>query len=373
MTVTSFRIRYPRKRLARGLVRLAGRLLLPLLFRLEITGRDGFPRSGPLLIVGNHTAAMEAVLLTIYSPRQIEMLSAADTPAERATEAIADFYGVIPLHRGSYDRAALESALDVLQQNGFIGLFPEGGIWEEGKKKALPGIAWLSCHSGAPVLPVGFSDTSGALHAAGKLRRPKLSMHIGELIPPARLPAGKPRKTTLQEYADMVMEAVHRLVPQEAYTTEPEIVGESFELAITAFDARSEPVPLPAELGIQESTPLAKFLHRPAILKIFRVNLALPVVPLETLQERPRVSDLIRACQGVLDYLKKENPYLLTYRFGVKEGLAMQRGLEELLGILCWCQQEGYSIQVEPVRHYYSLKEQREITQVRQGQFQAWM
>ncbi len=373
MTDPTHHLRYPRKRLARSMIRLTGRALLPLLFKLEITGRENFPRRGPLLVVGNHTAAMEAVLLNIFSPWQIEMLSAADTPAERITEIVADLYGVIPLHRGSYDRAALSSALDVLSQNGVVGLFPEGGIWEEGKKKALPGIAWLSYRSGAAVLPVGFGDTSGAMNAGLKFQRPKLSMHVGQLLEPALLPPDQSRKIYLQDYADRVMEAVHQLVPQEDYQTEPEIVNERFRLLVKLADQSGNPLPLPAELAIEEDIPLAKILHRPAILKIFRVNLDLPVEPLEKLADHPGIEDLIPACRAVLNYLENENPYLLTYRFGMREGLAMKQGLSQLYKLLLWCWEREYQIEIQPIRTYFSLKEGRDIVQIEQDIFQFWM
>lgn len=372
-TDSVYSLKYPRKRLTRFLIRLIGRIIMPLFFRIEISGLENFPQKGPLLVVGNHTAAMEAVMLNIYSRRPIEMLGAADTPAERITEIVADLYGMIPLHRGSYDRAALRCALDVLQQEGFIGLFPEGGIWQEGKKRAQPGIAWLSVHSGAPVLPIGFNDTSGAMNAALNFKRPTLTMEVGQIISPARLPAGKPRKEYLQEYADQVMEAVHQLVPQEQYTTEPEIINERFELAIIIQDEHQKEIQPPVQVQIQNAVPLAKFLHRPAILKIFRVNLELPVEPLEKLAEKPSIPDLIDACQAVLNYLSEENPYLLTYRFGVKEGLTMEDGIKELYLLLGWCQAAGYQIQIKPTRFYYSLKEEREIEQTHQGSFQSWM
>ena len=373
MIQNEYSLQYPRKRLARFLIRVFGRIFMPLLFQLEIHGLDNFPRHGPLLVVGNHTAAMEAVMLNIYSPRPIEMLSAADMPAERITEIIADLYGVIPLHRGSYDRAALRNALDVLKQKGFIGLFPEGGIWEEGKKKALPGIAWLSLQSGAPVLPIGFNDTTGAMNAGLALKRPRLTMQVGKLISPAKLPDDKPRKVYLQAYADQVMEAVHQLVPQDQYTTEPEIINERFDIKVTILSEDQEEVLPPEHLRIQQTISLAKFLHRPAILKIFIVNLELPVEPLQRLAEKPSTADLITACHAVLEYLAEENPYLLTYRFGVKGGLAMEQGIQELHDLLAWCQEEGLGIHIEPIRTYYSLKEKQDIQQTEQGIFQTWM
>ncbi|MGB2965771.1 MAG: hypothetical protein WBB69_17485 [Anaerolineales bacterium] len=45
-------------------------------------------------------------------------------PAEKITETISEVYGVIPLHRGSYDRAALNKALDVITPSQTYFLIP---------------------------------------------------------------------------------------------------------------------------------------------------------------------------------------------------------------------------------------------------------
>jgi 1-acyl-sn-glycerol-3-phosphate acyltransferase len=373
MANPSYSLPYPRKRIARFFIRLIFRLLLPILFRIEISGKENFPKKGPLLVVGNHTGAMEVILLNGYSPWQIEMLSAADTPVEKITETISNLYGTIPLRRGSYDRAALTKALDVLKQNGIIGLFPEGGIWEEGKQKALPGISWLSYRSGAPLLPVGFNNTAGALNAGLKLKRPLLKMKIGPVLPAAKLPGGMPKKTYFQEHASQIMEAVYALVPTEDISAETEIINEWFEMELYLKDKRGKTLELPLELQFQQASPLAKFLHRPAILDIFKSNLELPVNSLQNLKEKPPVSELLQALQSVLHYLEEENPYLLTYRFGIKGGLAMQQGLGELLLILEWCFRNDHQITITPVRHYYSPQEEQEIVERDQEVYLPWM
>jgi 1-acyl-sn-glycerol-3-phosphate acyltransferase len=339
----SYSLPYPRKRIARFCIRAIFRFLLLILFRLEISGRENFPKKGPLLVVGNHTGAMEVILLNGYSPRQIEMMSAADTPVEKVTETISNLYGTIPLRRGSYDRAALTKALDVLEQDGIVGLFPEGGIWEEGKQKPLSGISWLSYRSGAPILPVGFNNTTGALNAGLKLKRPFLKMKVGQVLPAAKLPQGMPKKTYFQEYAVQVMDAVYALVPTEDDASESEIIDERFEIELNLKDKTGKTLELPGELQFQQASQLAKFLHRPAILDIFESN------------------------------LEKENPYLLTYRFGIKGGLAMQQGLGELLRILEWCSRNDHQIAITPVRRYYSPKEDREIIERDQEIYQPWM
>jgi len=369
MTSINHRLAYPRKHFNRFMVRMIGRLIIPVLFKTKIRGKGNFPRQGPLLVVGNHTAAMEAVMLIIFSPWQIEMLGAADTPAETITEFFTDFYGAIPIHRGSYDRAALDSALDILAQGGIVGLFPEGGIWEVGKKKPHSGIAWLS----SPVLPIGFNDTTGMINQALKLKRPTLTMDIGKVIEPARIPEGIARKLYFLDYASQVMEKVHELIPDDDYNAEPEIIDESFDLEIIISNSFGNKVSIPDDLAIQADLPLTKFLHRPALLKIFYINLELPIAPLQELHTTPEVQDLIAATQAVVEYLENENPYLLTYRFGIKQGMTMGNALKELLKLLIWCRENEYLIKIIPTRRYYSIKEKEWITQIEQGNFQSWM
>ena len=205
-------IPYPRRRFSRFLIRLFFKGLLSLLFRIEISGKENLPKKGPLLVVGNHTGAMEVVLLNGFAPWQIEMLSAADMPAEKITEIINSLYGSIPVNRGSYDRAALSIALNVLKQNGIVGLFPEGGIWDIGKQKPLPGISWLSYRSGAPILPIGFNNTAGAMDAGLKFKRPLLKMNFGQVLPPAKLPEGMAKKIYFQKHAVVMVYAHHNVL-----------------------------------------------------------------------------------------------------------------------------------------------------------------
>jgi hypothetical protein len=198
-------------------------------------------------------------------------------------------------------------------------------------------------------------------------------MNVGELIEPAVIPRGTPRKAYLQSYASDVMDMVHQLVPQEDYQSEPEIVDEWFKLELSLRDEAGKKLEVPTQYKLNNSHALAKFLHRPALLKIFKVNLDLPVESLQTLDQSPPHGDMIRALDHILAYLESENPYLLTYRFGVKEGLAMQAGLEELKVLLEWAALNGHQLSITPIRGYYSLNEGKEIIQSIQGNFTSWM
>jgi len=373
--VTEYRytITYPRKRVARGITRALGRLVLPIAFRVHVTGRKNFPKHGPLLVVGNHVAVMEAVMMAVYTPWQVEMLGAADIPHEKVTQIAIKVFGFIPVNRGHVDRPALQQALDVLKQGGVVGIFPEGGIWEPGTMHAQTGVAWLSYRAGSPVLPMYFGSTPGALGAALRLKRPRLTMRVGQLVPAARLPRGEARKAYLETYAAQVMDAVNALRPANDRDQQPEIIDEHFELEVAVHGPGGEPASFPADLDIRHRIALAKFLHRPAILKIFRKNLRLSMGALQDLENVHDAGQIADATQPVLDYLEHENPYLLTYRFGPKAAEAMQLGLKELLALARWAAESGLSLTVTPIRRYYAPHQGEEIVQTRQGSFERWM
>ncbi len=372
MTKKECTITYPRKRFARAVVRALGRMVLPLAFELEISGRDRFPQGGPLIIVGNHVAAMEGVLMIVFTPWQVELLGTADIPVEKITEIAGRLFGFIPINRGHMDRPAMNKALDVLRQNGVIGIFPEGGIWDAGAMRPQKGVAWLSYRASAPVLPVGFSGTLGAIGKALKMQRPRLEMNVGDLISAARLPEGRARKVYFEEFSALVMGAVRDLLPAADETLRP-VVDERFELEIAARDTSGETVSHPMGLEITHKTALAKLLHRPTILKIFRANLRLPIDPLQNLDSERDGKKVADAVELMLNYLREENPYLLAYRFGPREGRAMQDGLEELLALARWAARSGLALEVTPTRRYYSPEQEKEIVQIKQGAFGGWM
>ena len=366
-------MKYPRRRIMRPLIKWIFRAVLKIMFQIEVIGLENFPRNGPLLVIGNHTGAMEVVLLNAYAPSQIEMLSAADMPAEKITEIINTLYGSIPIKRGSYDRAALQQALDVLSQDGMVGLFPEGGIWEVGKQRALPGISWLSYRSGAPILPVGFNDTARAMGDSLNFKRPFLKMYVGKVLPPSSIPEGMAKKVYFQDHAAQVMEKVYQLVPTEDAPPQEDISDEIFDFEISLIDSAGNQVDLPDDLHPKYKAELGRFFLLPHILDIFLVNLELPVLPLMEIGSDPPLDQLIVALDAILAYLKDENPYLLTYRFGVPTGLGMQKGLEELGQILEWSSAAAFQISLRAIRQYYSPIEKKVIIQREQESSQPWM
>jgi len=326
---------YPRLKFRRTIMRILGRGLVRLLTRTEIEGLENIPTEGPVILAGNHASYLEPVLMAVYPKRLVELIGAGDLPFRGAVDDIVAFYGFIPVNRGNLDRKGLHQALDVLDQNGVIGIFPEGGTWAPGNMPPQIGVALLSQRTGAPVVPIGFSGLEGSFSRALKLKRPSLVMRIGEPIP--AMPAAEKDldKSGLLNYSQHVLNEIYSLVAEEDKNLVP--VESRYSLWIESSGGdRSE---------LSSGAALAKFLHTQTLLNSLKNNLKLPVEALYGLSEKVSATTMQTALQAILDYLKV-NPAFFTYRLGKDVGNQVAEEIRGLRALMERLNREGKSIRL---------------------------
>ena len=157
----------PRGDFETGITILAGRLYVSTVHALRVRGRkrlDGLGpeigRTEPLIIVCNHTAGLDPVLVQATCPFFIRWLMAQDMRAS-VLEWFWKFWDIIFVDRDRRDSAGLRTALRHLRAGGVIGVFPEGAL-ERPSRQLLPfqaGAGLLIKRSGARVLTVTIEDT----------------------------------------------------------------------------------------------------------------------------------------------------------------------------------------------------------------------
>ncbi len=346
-------IKYPRKVFIRALFRSMIRGVLPLLSQISISNLEKFPAKGPMIVVGNHTGAMEVVLMGTYSPKALEFMGAVEMPWNGWIGKMINMYGLIPVHRGSTSNTSMKMGIDILRQGGMLGVFPEGGFWEPGKQKAQTGAAWLSYIAQSPVLPIGFGDTRGKMAEIFQWKRPSFEMNVGDVIPAVKLGRSKNKKDELQEAADKIMDAVWALVPEEERKrkeSHPE--NELFSLEIAILDRHNQPVPIPAELALADGSWISRFAHRPNLIDSIRDYIFLPVQPLKELDRKPSAEKIYQAAHSMLEYVEKENPQYFNYRYGYKDGEAFQQSFRQLRDLMQWAMENQFQVEVEARYEY---------------------
>lgn len=109
------------------LVRPIINLFVRLVFRPTYIGLENIPKSGRFVLAGNHTNNFDCVLLISSTKRVIHYL-AKDSLTKGILGPIFKAMGIIPVNRSIHDKGALNSAINTLQEDKVIGIFPEGTI-----------------------------------------------------------------------------------------------------------------------------------------------------------------------------------------------------------------------------------------------------
>lgn len=340
--------KYPRRVFIRRSLRLLIRFLVRLFARLEIKGRENFPGSGPLILAGNHVGVLEAVLLAGFAPQIVEFLGTGDVPFDPNYAIIPNLYGLIPVNRGNLDRDAINNCLEVLSQDGWLGVFPEGGIWNPSQMSAQTGIALLSYKAKAPILPIGFGGMRGALGQVLRLKRPRILMNVGKLMESVTLMNGEVIKEGLQRAAAQTLNAIAQLLPGEEFHAHQAKREIKYLLRIEVSSGEDDLDQQVTSL-VAHGSALARLLYTPVLLDTLLRNLKLPIRPLNQLSPVPDLAAFQQALRAVLNYLQV-NPGFFTYRFGIDEGLAVQEALRELDVLADQAIQNGFILTITPIQ-----------------------
>lgn len=131
--------------------------------RLEVCGREHIPRemgAGPLIVVANHTAGVDPMLIQAACEFEIRWMMAKDMMMQRFAW-LWEWARVIEVDRVSRDMTSAKRAISHLREGGVLGIFPEGRI--ERPARTLhpfkPGVGLIIARSGARVLPVVIDGT----------------------------------------------------------------------------------------------------------------------------------------------------------------------------------------------------------------------
>ena len=195
--------------------RLMVRILLHLLARWQVKGRENIPSQGPLLVVVNHLNLADPPLVGVSLSRKAIFVAKEELFRSRFSSYFIGSFGAFPVHRGQLDRKALRQAERVLAEGLALVMFPEATRSKNAQlQPAFPGSALIALHSGAPILPIGITGTERIKGATWFLHRPRLTVNVG---PPFYLPPvnSKPSKTELAELTTFIMSRIAELLPVE--------------------------------------------------------------------------------------------------------------------------------------------------------------
>ena len=125
-----------------------------------VSGLENLPAQGPAILMINHIAFVDPVVVLGCLPRNIVPMAKVEVFRYPVWGVFPKLWEVIPVHRGEMDRAALRTALEVLGAGEVILVAPEG-TRSVSLQRGKEGVAFLGYRSGAPIIPVAVEGTPG--------------------------------------------------------------------------------------------------------------------------------------------------------------------------------------------------------------------
>jgi len=204
--------------LRRITLKYIARLVFLILGWIKVTGRENIPNGQPYVVAINHISIFDPPFALAFWPRILEAVGASDVFERPFQGQLVRIYGVIPVHRGEYDRELIEIMLAMLRSGYPLMIAPEGGrSHATAMRRAKPGVSYIIDAARVPVLPVGVVGTTGDFMKNGLTsRRHTLELRIGKpfMLPPIE-GRGEARRAARQRNADLVMQHIAGLLPSE--------------------------------------------------------------------------------------------------------------------------------------------------------------
>lgn len=141
------------------------------IYKPTITGKEFIPQSGRIILAGNHTNYFDCILVGCTTKRSVHYL-AKDELMKGPLKIIFKNLGIIPVNRRTKDKAALETAIQYLNDEKLIGIFPEGTI-NRTEDVIMPfkfGAVKMASETNTPIIPFVITGNYTAFKKDIKIR-----------------------------------------------------------------------------------------------------------------------------------------------------------------------------------------------------------
>ena len=147
------------------LYRFARLVARPLVFPFipyKVKNRERCPDKGGLIICANHVSMSDAPRLACVEKRQIYFMAKAELFHNKLLAALIRALGAFPVNRGKGDNTAINTAVELLNEDKLLGIFIEGTRSKDGNLlKPKPGTIMFAAQTNSPIIPVAIATKNG--------------------------------------------------------------------------------------------------------------------------------------------------------------------------------------------------------------------
>jgi len=170
----------PRYNLGQKLAIAFFRPLFNLFVDVQVEGLDNIPSTGPAILMINHVAFLDPVMLIACIRRRIVPMSKMENLELPGVNLLIRLWGAINVRRGEVDRQALRQAIEALKAGHLLLMAPEGTRSKTGVlQDPHDGVAYVATRTNALVIPVGIVGTPEIAKNWKRFRRTTVRVTFG--------------------------------------------------------------------------------------------------------------------------------------------------------------------------------------------------
>jgi len=201
----------------RRLLRLLIRVVIGMVARVEVFGRENIPTSGTFVIATNHIGILD-IIMAYYALNRWDLfiLVAEKWGKIGWIRWLGKQLNFIFIDRFNPDLPALREIMGRMKKGQVLVIAPEGtrsrtGALIEGK----PGVSYLAAKAGYPIIPVAITGTEDKVLLGNikKFKRSYITVTGGPTFTLPPLPS-KDRDKVLDQYTDEIMCRIAALLPE---------------------------------------------------------------------------------------------------------------------------------------------------------------
>jgi len=200
------------RNILRFLIKNIGTTLLAKLDSVD--GLENIPEEGPGILLINHIAFVDSLIVLHSMPRNIVPLAKSEVYDYPFVGIFPKLWGVVPVKRDVLDRRALSHIMAILDAGEIILVAPEG-TRHSNLQKGRVGAAYIASRTGAPIIPVAIIDSKGfpAFRTSKRWKEPGIRIKIGSPFK-YHLHLKRARKNVLRQMTDEAMYILAELLPE---------------------------------------------------------------------------------------------------------------------------------------------------------------
>jgi 1-acyl-sn-glycerol-3-phosphate acyltransferase len=184
--------------------------------RPEIKNKANLPKSGAVVLVGNHASYLDPIYIGALLERRVHFMAKQELFKNRFSSMFFNLVGSFAVDRDKPDLKTFKTAFKYLGQGEVVGLFPEGTIKSHNSFDEIKqGAAYLALKVKAEVVPVFIEGTKRAMKDISWIKPVKIRVWIGKPIHSTSLGTFKEQRinlsskiqASLQELSEQVNKA----------------------------------------------------------------------------------------------------------------------------------------------------------------------